>query len=95
VGLLEDGVEGLKVSKNCFNCSEMPQGKVYTSTGRSTRLKSAKGASVNWPMMLAQCREKGGSARGVRCAALQSICDRGEDKYEGFVGIAKEQLRKS
>lgn len=37
--------------------------------------------------MLAQCREKGGSARGVRSKALQSICDRGEDTYEGFVGI--------
>jgi hypothetical protein len=45
--------------------------------------------------MLAQCREKGGSARDVRSEALQSICDRGEDTYEGFVGIAKKQLRKS
>jgi len=35
--------------------------------------------------MLAQCTEKGGSARGVRSGALRSICDRGEDLYEVFV----------
>jgi len=45
--------------------------------------------------MLMQCGERGGSARDVRIEALQSNCDRGEDTYEGYVGIAKEQLRKS
>lgn len=72
----------------------MPPGKVYTSTGRSTRLNSAKGGVTNRPMILAQRKEKGGSARDVRCEALQYICNRGENTYEGFLGIAKEQPRK-
>ncbi len=63
----------------------MPPGKVCTSTGRSTRLNSAKGGLTKRPMMLAQCREMGGSMQGVRSEALQSICGRGEETYEGFV----------
>lgn len=63
----------------------MPADIVYTSRGRSTRLKSAKGGFTNRPMMLVQRRKKGGSARDVRFEAIQTSCDRGEDRDEVFI----------
>lgn len=89
MGLLEDGVESLQVSWICFSCSEIPAGKVCTSSGRSTRLKSAKGGFTNRPMMLVQRRKKSGSAQNVRFEAVQTFCDRGKDKYKGLIGTAQ------
>ena len=67
----------------------MPLDRLYTSAGRSTRLKSAKGGCTNRPMMLVQCAEKSGIARDARSEVWQKFCDRSKDGEKGL-GNAKE-----